>query len=63
MMFVQRLKMQNVQIYDVDIIREELWSEKYANAVFSVRLNRRQTHTQIIEQLSHIDTIHTIKEL
>lgn len=60
---IEWLKMQNVQIYDVDIIRGELRSEKYSNAVFSVRLNRRQTHTQIIEQLSHIDTIHTIKEL
>lgn len=57
------LKMQNVQIYDVDITRGELRSEKRSNAVFSVRLDKRQTHTQIMEQLSHIDTICTIKEL
>jgi len=60
---IECLKMQNVQIYDVDIIRGELRSEKRSNAVFSVRLDKRQTHTQIIEQLSHLDTICIIKEL
>lgn len=57
------LKKHNVQIYHVDIARGELPGEKRANAVFSVGLNRGQTHTRIMEQLSHLEPICTLKEL
>lgn len=57
------LKDHGIQIYDVDILHGEHTQTKRPNAVFSVRLGRRQTHTKVVELLSHLDTIYAIKEL
>jgi len=57
------LKKQDIQIYDVDILREEYNQTKRANAVFSIRLGKKKSHTKVVEQLSHLETICAIKEL
>lgn len=57
------LKSQNIQIYDVDISHAKQAEDKRSNAVFSVRLGKRQSHTKVMEQLSHLDSICAIKEL
>ena len=57
------LKKLDVQIYDVDILQAEHTQTKRPNAVFSIRVNKRQSHTKVVEVLSHLETIYTIKEL
>lgn len=54
------LKRQNIHIYDVDI---SLQAEGRPSAVFSIRLNKKQSHTGVIRQLSHLDAIRSIHEL
>jgi len=56
---IASLKGQNIQIYDVDIER----GKKSPNAVFSVRLNKHQSHAKIIAALSKLECISTIKEI
>ena len=57
------LKSQGIQIYDVDIFHVKQGERKGSNAVFSLRLKKRQTHTKVMEQLSHLEAICSIKEL
>ena len=57
------LKGQNIRIYDMDIIHGEHTSEKRPNAVFSIRLGKGQSHTELIQLLSHLENIYAIKEL
>lgn len=57
------LRRQNIHIYDVDISHSNLRPEGRPSAVFSIRLNRKQTHTSVIKQLSLLDAIYSIQEL
>ena len=57
------LKEQRIRIYDVDILHGEHTETKRPNAVFSIRLGKRQSHTKVVEQLSHLETICAIMEL
>ncbi len=57
------LKSQSIQIYDVDIFHDKQAETKKSNAVFSIRLEKRRSHTKVMEHLSHLDTICSIKEL
>ena len=57
------LKSLNIQIYEVDIERGKTSQLKYPNAVFSIRLNRHQSHTQVVARLSKLACISTIKEI
>ena len=60
---IGHLKSQDIQIYDVDILHAEQADAKRSNAVFSIRLEKRQSHTKMLEQLSHLESICAIKEL
>lgn len=60
---IECLKKQNIQIYDVDIMHAEHTPAKRHNAVFSIRLGKRQTHTKVMECLSHLEAICAIKEI
>lgn len=57
------LKSLNIQIYEVDIEREKNSQLKYPNAVFSIRLNRHQSHTEVVALLSKLECISAIKEI
>ena len=57
------LKNRQIRIYDVDILHGEHTGTGRPNAVFSVGLGKRQSHTKVMEQLARLDTICAIKEL
>ena len=60
---IGRIKAQDVQIYEVDIDhgREEKLSNP--SAVFSIRLNHKQMHTQVLAAISELETVRTIDEI
>lgn len=60
---ITRIKAQDVQIVDVDIERGREKRSRNPSAVFSVHLNQRKTHTQILSALSDIHCIYTIEEI
>lgn len=60
---IGRIKEQGAQIYDVDISHGK---EKYArnpSAVFSIRLNERRAHEEILTAISDLADITTIDEV
>ena len=57
------LRSQGIHIYDVDIERDKKALFQYPNAVFSVRLNRQQSHAKVVAMLSKLECISTIKEI
>lgn len=60
---INYLKQQSIQIYEVEINRPEQTPTGKPGAVFSVRLGKKQTHTMLIEQLSRLEVLCSIKEL
>lgn len=57
------LKKQHIHIYDMDINRSNPHAEGRPSAVFAIRLDKKQTHTGMIKQLSRLDAIYSIQEL
>lgn len=57
------LKTLNIQIYDVDIERGKNTQNRYPNAIFSIRLSKQQSHTQVVTALSQLKNISVIKEI
>ena len=60
---INRLKSQDVQIYDIDLDRGSKKRVQRPSIIFSVNLTARQTHTQILSALSDLECIHIIKEI
>lgn len=57
------LRRQEIHIYDMDINHTSRMAEERPSAVFSIGLNKKQKHTDIIKLLSHLDAIYSIQEL
>lgn len=60
---IGRVKALNVQIYDVDIDHGRREKFRNPSAVFSIRLNQRQMHTQVLAAISELETVTTIDEI
>lgn len=57
------LKSLNIHIYDVDIERGQKTAYPYPNALFSIGLDRHQSHTKVVAALSKLECISMIKEI
>ena len=60
---IGRFKALGIQIYDVDIEREAKARGRSSNVVFSVRLAKQQSHTQVVAELAQLDCVRVIKEI
>ena len=60
---LNRVKAQNIQIYEVELDRGR--EEKFRNpsAVLYVRLTYKQPHTQILSAISELESVYTIEEI
>lgn len=57
------LRSMNIHIYDVDIERGQKSAFQYPNALLSVGLDRKQSHTKVVAMLSKLECISVIKEI
>ena len=57
------VKAQDVQIYDVDIERGSETHSGYPSAVFSMRMNQKMPHTQLMTAISELETVRSINEI
>lgn len=57
------MKEQKVQIYEVELSKGEEGQARLPNAVFAIRLNKRQSHTKLMMQISEIDCVRLIEEV
>ena len=60
---IEKIKQQDVQIFDVQITKIKAGESGYPNAVFYLRLPRKKTHTALITAVAEIDNVRTIEEL
>ena len=60
---IGRIKAQDVQIYEVDIDHGREEKLRDPSAVFSIRLNQKQMHTQVLAAISELETVRTIDEI
>ena len=60
---INQLKSQNVQIYDIDIERNKSGEALHPSAIFSIRLNEKIPHTQLLSDLAELDCFCVIEEL
>ena len=60
---IARLKALDVQIYEVDIDRGESEPNGHPKAVFSVHLNKKMPHTQVLTAISELESVYIIEEL
>ena len=60
---INRIKAQDVQIYEVDITRGREEELRRPSAVFSIRLHQKQAHTRVLAAISEVDGVYTIDEI
>lgn len=60
---ISQIKSQDAQILDVDIARGHEEHSRNPSAVFSIRLNQRQSHTQMVAAIAKLDSIYMIDEI
>lgn len=60
---LRRLRELDVQIYEVDINREGLSGNGRPCAVFTIRLNKRTTHTRVLAYISQLECISNVEEV
>jgi putative Mg2+ transporter-C (MgtC) family protein len=60
---INRIKSQDVQIYEVEIDHGRAEKSRNPSAVFFIRLNRKQIHAQVLAAISELDTVLTIDEI
>ena len=60
---INQLKAQNVQIYDIDIERNRSGEQLHPSSIFSIRLNEKIPHTQLLSELAVLDCLCAIEEL
>ena len=60
---IGRIKSQDVQIYDVAIDHGREEKSRHPSAVFSIRLNQKQMHTQVLAAISELESVRTIDEI
>jgi putative Mg2+ transporter-C (MgtC) family protein len=60
---INRIKSQDVQIYEVDIDHGREAKSRNPSAVFFIRLHRKQIHAQVLAAISELDTVLTIDEI
>lgn len=60
---INRIKAQNVQIYEVDIDHGREEGDRHPSAVFTIRMNRKHAHTQVLAAISELESVRTIDEI
>ena len=57
------IKAQEVDIYDVDIERGRKDRAQHPSAVFSLRLRRKRSHSQVVAAIAKLECIRMIDEI
>lgn len=60
---IERIKQYDTRIFDVELTKAKYSETKYPNAIFSLRLSKKVTHTAIVTAISEIDSVRSIEEL
>ena len=60
---INRIKAQDVQIFDVEIDHGREEKSRYPSAVFYIQMHNRQMHTLVLAAISELETVRTVDEI
>lgn len=60
---IEKLKLQDVKIFDIEITKVKSGESGYPNAIFYLKLPKKKSHTALITAVAEVDSVRTIEEL
>ena len=60
---VEQIRSKNVRIFDVEITKAKYSDTKYPNAIFSLRIPKKMTHSSLVTLIASVDKVRSIEEL
>ena len=60
---VEQIRSKSVRIFDVEITKAKYSETKYPNAIFSLRLPKKMTHSSLVTLIASVDKVRTIEDL
>ena len=60
-LIIARIKEQDIRIFDVELTKSI--SDAYPNAIFTLQLPKKRSHTAVMTAIAQIDTVRTIEEI
>lgn len=60
---VERIKSKQVKIFDVEVTKAKYSESKYPNAIFSLQLPKKMSHTVVMTAIAEIESVRSIEEL
>ena len=60
---IEKIKQYDTRIFDVELTKAKYSETKYPNAIFSLKLPKKVTHTMIMTTISEIESVRSIEEL
>ena len=60
---IEKIKLYDTRIFDVEVTKAKYSETKYPNAIFTLKLSKKVTHTAIMTAISEIDAVRSIEEL
>ena len=60
---INRIKSQDVQIYEVEIERGREERSRNPSAIFFIRMNQKQAHTRVLAAISELESVYAIDEI
>jgi hypothetical protein len=60
---LRRMRELDILIYEVDIQRESSEPGQHPSAVFTIRLNKKITHTRVLAHISQLECISNVEEV
>lgn len=58
---IERIKAQDVRIFDIELTKTK--GDGYPNAIFSLQLPKRKSHTFVMTAIADVDNVRTIEEI
>ena len=60
---VEHIRLKEVRIFDVEITKAKYSETKYPNAIFSLRLPKKLTHSALVTAIASVEAVRSIEEL
>ena len=60
---IEKIKSRQVKIFDVEVTKAKYSESKYPNAIFTLQLPKKISHTVVMTAIAEIDSVRSIEEL
>ncbi len=60
---IEKLKEQETRIFDVEVTKSKYSENHYPNAIFSLGLPKKKTHTALMTAIAEVESVRNIEEL